>query len=104
MNPAFYANIQEKFTTKNSSAVYQDFDNREAVRKFLRHRNSEFHVNREVIGPCPIANALALKLANAGAHKDVVNGYLRHAGAGGPGGQVGEAREISLGSKGLGHA
>ena len=104
MNPAFYANIQEIFTTKNSPAVYQDFDNREAVQKCLRHRNSEFHVNREVIGPCPIANALALKLANAGAHKDVVNGYLRHAGAGGPGGQVGEAREISLGSKGLGHA
>ena len=104
MNPAFYANIQEKFTTKNSPAVYQDFDYREALEKRLRHWNSEFHVNREVIGPCPVADALALKLANAGAYKDVVNGYLRHAGAGGPGGQVGEAREISLGSKGLGHA
>jgi hypothetical protein len=49
MNPAFYTNIQEKFTTKNSLGVYQNFDNREAVRKFLRHRNSEFDVDREVI-------------------------------------------------------
>ena len=104
MNPAFYANIQEKFTTNNSPAVYQDFDNREAVRKFLRHRNSEFHVNREVIGPCPVADALALKLADARAYKDMVDGYLRHAGAGGPGGQIREALEISLGSKSLRHA
>ena len=33
MNPAFYANIQEKFTTNNSPAVYQDIDNPEAVQK-----------------------------------------------------------------------
>ena len=34
---------------KNSPAVYQEFDNREAVQNMLRHRNSELHVNREVI-------------------------------------------------------
>ena len=104
MNPAFYASIQEKFTTNNLPAVYQNFDNRETMLKFLRHRNCEFHVNREVIGPCPVADALALKLADAGAHKDMVNGYLRHAGAGGPGGQISEAREVPLAGKGLGHA
>ena len=87
--------------TNSSPAVYQDFDNREAVRKLLRHRNSEFHVNREVIGPRPIADALALKLANAGAHKDMVNCYLRHPRAGGPGGQVRKTQEISLAGKGL---
>ena len=54
------------------------------MRKFLRHRNGEFHVDREVIGPCPITNALAFQLANTGGHKDVVNRYLRHAGAGWP--------------------
>ena len=81
---------------KNSPAVYQNFDNQEAVLNSLRHRNSDFHVDREVIGACPVADALTLKRANAGAHKDVVNCYLRHAGAGRPGGQVRKAQEISL--------
>ena len=49
MIPAFYPNVQEKFTTNNSPAVYQDLENKKAVQKYLRHRNSEFHVNREVI-------------------------------------------------------
>src|SRR5687768_8233578 len=101
---ALYVKKEELFTTKNSPPVYQDSDNRKAVRNFLRHRNGEFHVNREVIRPCPITDALAFQLANARAYKDVVDRYLRHASAGGPGGQVRKAQEISLVGKCLRHA
>ena len=89
MDPAVYVKREELFTTKNSPAVYQDSDTGKSVRKFLRHRNGEFHVDRKVIGPCAIADALAFQLANAGGHKDMVNCYLRHAGACWPGWQVG---------------
>jgi hypothetical protein len=49
MDPGGYVKREDLFTTINSSGVYQDSDNREAVRNLLWHRHGEFHVNREVI-------------------------------------------------------
>jgi hypothetical protein len=49
MDPGVCVKKEDLFTTINSSGVYQDSDNRKAVRNLLRHRHGEFHVNREVI-------------------------------------------------------
>jgi hypothetical protein len=42
MNPAFYAIVEEKFTTNNSPAVYQDFDYRKPQRNIYGTGTASF--------------------------------------------------------------
>ena len=57
---------------KSSHAVYQNLQIQVVGRNRLLQRDSQFHVNREMIRPRRVANALAFKLANTGTYKDVI--------------------------------
>ena len=99
-----YQDLYGLFTVKNSSLVYQKSDFRAAAYNWLGQRNGEFHHDREMIGTCRIADALALKLADARRDEDVINGNLWQADAGGPSRQIREEHEVALAGEGLRHA